>query len=60
MKNNVINVDEEHLIDFLRFAAMIKIPDSKEERSSLFNKELNRSIHVHVWTWQDCVEFIDS
>lgn len=58
MRNNVINVDEEHLIDFLRFAARIQIPDSKEERASLFKRELNRSIHIHVWTWKDCVEFI--
>ncbi|CAG1771071.1 putative S-adenosylmethionine-dependent methyltransferase [uncultured bacterium] len=57
-RNGVINVDEEHLIDFLKFAARMKIPDSKEERSSLFNKELYRSIHVHIWTWGDCVEFI--
>jgi len=57
-RDNAINVDEEHLIDFLKFAARIKIPDSKEERTSIFNKELNRSIHVHVWTWRDCVEFI--
>ena len=58
LRNNVKDVDEEHLIDFLRFAARIKIPDSKEDRASLFNRELNRSIHIHVWTWQDCVEFI--
>lgn len=57
-RDNIINVDEEHLIDFLKFAARIKIPDSEEECASIFNKELNRSIHVHVWTWRDCVEFI--
>ncbi|MFQ6020360.1 MAG: methyltransferase domain-containing protein, partial [Dehalococcoidia bacterium] len=58
LENNTVTVDESHLIDFLVHAAKKAIPNDPVERTRLFERELERSIHVHVWTWEDVVELL--
>jgi predicted SAM-dependent methyltransferase len=57
-KNDVRTIDEEHLIDYLVKAAKETIPDDPGERVKLFDRELGRSFHVHVWTWEDIIELL--
>ena len=51
-------IDEEHLVDYLTKAAKEAIPEDPAARTALFERELGRSFHVHVWTWEDMVELI--
>lgn len=57
-KNDVRTIDEEHLVDYLVKAAKETIPEDPEVKAKLFNRELGRSFHVHVWTWKDIVELL--
>lgn len=56
--NDITNIDELHLVDHLVKADKIKIPKDLKKRKKLFKYHLNRSIHVHVWTYKEMVEFI--
>ena len=58
MENNTRTVDEEHLVDWVLNADKKKIPDDPAEKVRMFKRDLERSIHVHVWTWEDAVEFL--
>lgn len=51
-------IDEEHLIDYLVNAADTQLPDDPEQRRAIFATELERSFHVHVWTWRDVMEIL--
>ena len=56
--NDVTYIDELHLADHLTKADKIKIPEDLKKRKKLFKYYLNKSIHVHVWTYQEMAEFI--
>src|SRR5262249_55944812 len=51
-------VDEEPLVDFVAKVLKTPIPGDPVERQQLFDRELRRSLHIHVWDWRDMVEFI--
>src|SRR5262249_49927777 len=51
-------VDEEHLVDFVEKVLKTPIPLDPIERQHLFDRELRRSLHIHVWGWRDMLEFI--
>jgi len=55
---DVKTIDEQHLVDYLVNAAKEMIPEDPEEKTKLFERELGRSFHVHVWTWEDMVQFL--
>jgi hypothetical protein len=57
-KKDVRTIDEAHLIDYLVNAAKMQIPTDPAEKTKLFDHELGRSFHVHVWTWEDLIEMI--
>ena len=58
-ERRVTSVDEEHLIDFITRAGKKQIPEDPAEREKLFQLEMARSIHVHVWTWNDMIELLE-
>lgn len=58
MENNTTTVDEEHIVDWVTNANKKKVPDDPAEKEHMFQRELERSIHIHVWTWEDAVEFL--
>src|SRR3990172_3786519 len=58
MENNTTIVDEAHLVDWMTHANKKAVPNDLAEKERLFQRELERSIHVHVWTWEDVVEFL--
>ena len=58
MENNTRTVDEEHLVDWVINADKKKIPQDPMEKERMFKRDLERSIHVHVWQWEDAVEFL--
>lgn len=57
-ENDVRTIDEKHLVDYLVKAAKETIPDDPGERAKVVDRELGRSFHVHVWTWEDIVELL--
>jgi len=58
MGSHVQDVDENHLADWLRHIRNAEFPKDVDERNRVVRWELNRSIHVHVWTWEGMVEFL--
>ncbi|HET8761343.1 MAG TPA: methyltransferase domain-containing protein [Nitrospiria bacterium] len=58
MRRDVHEVDEDHLEDWLRYIRGTSIPVDPAEKQRVFRWELERSIHVHVWTWEGMVEFL--
>lgn len=58
MENNTTTVDEEHLVEWVINVNKKTIPDNPDEKRRMFDRELDRSIHIHVWTWEDAVEFL--
>lgn len=58
MKRDAHEVDEGHLEDWLRHIRGTSVPDDPAEKQRVFRWELERSIHVHVWTWEGMVEFL--
>jgi SAM-dependent methyltransferase len=58
MENNTTAVDEEHLVDWVTNANKKTVPADPVEKRRMFDGELNRSIHVHVWKWGDVAEFL--
>lgn len=59
LKNNTTAVDEEHVIDFVVNAAKQSIPADPEVRKAMLQRELDRSIHVHVWDCADLLELLE-
>ncbi|MCH7998110.1 MAG: methyltransferase domain-containing protein [Chloroflexi bacterium] len=58
LEGHTLTVDESHLVDFLVHAAKQAIPEVPRQRKQLFQRHLDRSIHVHVWTWEDVAELL--
>src|SRR3990170_605551 len=58
LEKNTTTVDEAHLADWVTNVNKKKVPDDPLEKDRLFKRELDRSIHVHVWTWEDVAEFL--
>lgn len=58
LENDTTTVDEAHLVDWVTHANKKTVPDDRMEKERVFQRELERSIHVHVWTWKDVVEFL--
>jgi SAM-dependent methyltransferase len=58
MKHNAQDVEESHLPDWLRHIRNTALPEDVGERNRVVKWELDRSIHVHVWTWEGMVEFL--
>lgn len=58
LEKGTTEVSEEHLIDFLVHAAGLEIPQGRKAREGLFQRELGRGIHVHVWRWRDVVRLL--
>jgi SAM-dependent methyltransferase len=57
-KHDTREVDEHHLEDWLRHIRGTAIPDDPAEKQRVFEWELKRTIHTHVWTWEGVVEFV--
>jgi len=57
-ESNESTIAEDHLVDYLIHAAKQTIPDDPTDRQKMFQHELDRSFHVHVWTWQDIVDLV--
>jgi predicted SAM-dependent methyltransferase len=51
-------VDERHLEDWLRHVRGTTVPEDPAEKQRVFEWELKRTIHTHVWTWEGVVEFV--
>jgi len=58
MKRDVREVDDVHMADWLHHVRNRTVPDDPAEQQRLVRWELDRSIHVHVWTWEGMVEFL--
>lgn len=58
MKRNTQDVDEEHLTDWMQHVRKAELPEDLEERTRAVKWEFDRSIHVHVWTWEGMIEFL--
>lgn len=58
-KNNTRTIDEEHLIDFLVHAVKEDVPKNPKKRRERLQRELDRSIHVHVWSCNEVVELLE-
>ena len=59
LKNNTTAIDEEHLIDFIVHAAKQTVPKGSRQRRKMFQRELDRSIHVHVWSCNELIELLE-
>jgi hypothetical protein len=57
-KRGITTVEEQHLVDWCVHSAKCRPPDDPSARQKLFDRELGRSIHVHVWAWPDMVEMV--
>ncbi len=57
-KRGVTEVEEHHLVDWCIHSAKYPPPADPVQRKQLFDRELGRSIHVHVWAWPDMVEMV--
>ncbi len=58
MRRNIQEVDESHLSDWMCHVRKAPLPQDAEERNRVLKWELDRSIHVHAWTWEGMVEFL--
>ena len=56
-ERGVTTVEEHHLVDWCVNAVKC-LPDDPHARQQLFERELGRSIHVHVWAWPEMVEMV--
>ena len=57
-KQGAREVDECHLEDWLLHVRGTGVPDDPAERQRVYQWELSRTIHTHVWTWEGVVEFV--
>lgn len=58
LDSHTVTIDESHLVDYLVHVGKHAIPKNPRGRKQLFQRHLDRSIHVHVWTWEDVVELL--
>ena len=50
--------DPMHFEDHLVNAAKTEVPRERAAWEAAFQREVERSFHVHVWTWRGVVEFV--
>lgn len=58
LMNSKVSIDESHVVDYLVNAAKEVIPEDPIERQRLLEREIGRSFHIHVWTWEDIVDLL--
>lgn len=58
LESHTVTIDEPHLIDYVAHVAKRGVPNDPKLRKQVFQLHLDRSFHVHVWTWEDVVEFL--
>ncbi len=58
LTHHTTKVEDAHLIDFIVNAGKIAIPEDPSKKERLFDSHRERSIHVHVWTWNEMLEFL--
>lgn len=62
-RRGVVEVDEDHLVEFLTLAgegaSFLGVPEDAEERKRFFDWHRERSIHVHCWSEEEFPAVLD-